>query len=254
MSNAAKRFPGAEEARRVDVGALGAAMSTMRGGFSALGGDGLPCAEPVHFSPAPGPKHFKPADPSANPTAGWNPFDPLDARTEKPAEPEPQPAIDAIEAARAEGFAEGMGAAEKMTAAAIRDNLDAMERLGAALDRAGGLDREALAARLRQTVLYLVTRLVGEAGVSADLLSARIDAAVQLLADTTEPVALRLNPEDYALVHGRFGGRIAASADAGIERGGFRIETRSTLIEDGPSAWLTQLAAAIDRAPLPDAA
>lgn len=252
MSDAARRFPGADEARRVDVGALGAAMSTMRGGFSALGGDGLPRAEPVHFSPAPGPKHFRPADPAANPTAGWDPFDPLGAK--KSPEPEPQAAPDTTEAARAEGFAEGMAAAEKMTAAAIRDNLDAMERLASALDRVGALDREALAARLRQTVLYLVTRLVGETGVSTDLLSARIEAAVQLLADTTEPVALRLNPEDHALVQGRFGGRIAASADPGLERGGFRIETRSTLIEDGPSAWLTQLAAAIDRAPLPDAA
>jgi flagellar assembly protein FliH len=38
-----------------------------------------------------------------------------------------------------------------------------------------------------------------------------------------------------------------------MERGGFRIETRSTAIEDGPSAWLNQLAAALDRAALPDA-
>ena len=45
--------------------------------------------------------------------------------------------------------------------------------------------------------------------------------------------------------------RVLTIADGHVERGGFRIETRTTAIEDGPSASLGQLAAAIDRAPMP---
>ena len=68
------RFAGFSEARSVDFGALGAAMSGMRGGFAAGG--------PVHFSPAPEPRHFRPANPGANPTAGWDPFDPMGDRSD----------------------------------------------------------------------------------------------------------------------------------------------------------------------------
>ena len=64
---------------------------------------------------------------------------------------------------------------------------------------------------------------------------------------------LKLNPEDLPLVEGHVPPQVAPIADRGIERGGFRIETRATTIEDGPSAWLAQLAAALDRAALPDA-
>jgi flagellar assembly protein FliH len=128
---------------------------------------------------------------------------------------------------------------------------DALARLAAALEAFAPLERESLAARLRQTVLYLVTRIVGEAGIAPDRLAARIDSAVQLLAEPSESASLRLNPEDLALLQGRVPPRVLTIADAGIERGGFRIETRTTAIEDGPSAWLAQLAAAIERAPMP---
>jgi flagellar assembly protein FliH len=235
------RFAGAAEARPVDFGALGAAMSGMRGGFSAVG--------PVHFSPAPEPKHFRPANPGANPTAGWDPFDPLG---EKAGEAPPPP-VDPAEAARAEGFAEGMAAAQRM--AAERGELDAqaLARIAAGLEAMSGLDRDGLATRLRQTLMFLLTRLVGEAGVSPELLSQRIEAAVTLLADTAEAAVLRLNPEDLPLLESHVPAQVLPLADSAIERGGFRIETRATAIEDGPRAWLAQLAAALDGAALPAA-
>jgi flagellar assembly protein FliH len=112
-------------------------------------------------------------------------------------------------------------------------------------------DRDVLATRLRQTVLFLVTRLVGEVGVSGELLNSRIEAAVTLLADSSEMAQLRLNPADLTLVEGHAPAQVALIADETIGRGGFRIETRTTSIEDGPAAWLDQLAAALDRAALP---
>jgi flagellar assembly protein FliH len=233
------RFAGAAEAQPVDFGALGAAMSGMRGGFSAGG--------PVHFSPAPQPQHFRPATPGANPTAGWDPFDPT-VDTGKA----PQTSHDAVEAARAEGFAEGMATAERMAAERGEVDAQALARIADGLEAMSGFERDALASRLRQTVMFLVSRLIGEAGVSAELLGKRIEAAVALLADSAEAAVLKLNPEDLPLVESQLPATVAPAADPGIERGGFRIETRTTSIEDGPAAWLNQLAAALDRAALSD--
>lgn len=235
------RFAGAAEARTVDFGALGAAMSGLRGGGFAEGG-------PVHFSPAPEPKHFRPANPGFNPTAGWDPFDPLGEASVEPAPTGPDP----IEQARADGFAAGMAAAERMAAERGEADAQALARIAAGLEAMSGLAREALAERLRQTVLSLVTRLVGESAIDAALLQQRVDAAAALLADTSEAAVLRLHPDDMAMIGGHVPAGVTLSTDPAIERGGFRIENRTTAIEDGPSAWLAQLAAALDRTAVPN--
>lgn len=236
------RIPGNAEAQPVDFGALGAAMSGMRGGFMESG--------PVHFSPAPEPKHFHPATPGANPTAGWDPFDPLGDKAKTAAAGH---GPDTAEAAHAEGFAAGVAEAERLAAERGEADAQALARIATALEGMSGFNRDALADRLRQTVLYLVTRLIGETGVSAELLTARIDTAVTLLSDTAEAATLKLHPEDLPLVEAHVPAGMTSVADPAIDRGGFRIETRTTAIEDGPSAWLAQLAAALDRAALPDA-
>lgn len=240
MSN---RFAGAVEAKAVDFGSLGAAMSGMRGGFAEGG--------PVHFAPAPEPRHFRPANPGANPTEGWDPFDPLDGAPPGATTPE---AFDAVSSARAEGFAEGFAAAERNAAERGEADAQALAEIAGLLEMMSGFDRDALATRLRETVMALVTRLVGEAGVSAELLTKRIETAVGLIADSAELAQLRLNPADVALVEGHQPARVTLVGDDTIGRGGFRIETRSTSIEDGPAAWLAQLSAALERAALPDPA
>ncbi|WP_298853366.1 FliH/SctL family protein [uncultured Sphingomonas sp.] len=253
-----RAFATGAEAQSVGGDALARLMAGMRGAFSAVdpGGPARGHAAyepqgPVSFSPAPGPRHFSPAEPGTNPTEGWDPFDPLGAGAQ-PAQPAAEP-LDSIAQARADGFAAGIAAAAQAALDARRGDSEAIDRLVAALSRLEGYDRETLARRLRQTVLYLVGRLVGESGVSADLLTGRIEAAVALLADSSEAAKLRLHPDDLKLVEGQLPDRTVAIADKGMERGGFSIETRTTVIEDGPTAWLTQLAAAIDRTALPDA-
>ena len=232
------RFAGASEARTVDFGALGAAMSGLRGSFSEGG--------PVHFSPAPEPKHFRPANPGVNPTEGWDPFDPLaDGHAASPQAPDP------ITAARAEGYAEGMAAAERMAAERGEADAQALAEIAGLLQMMSGFDRDALATRLRQTVMFLVSRLVGDAGVSAELLTQRIEAATALIADSSELAQLRLNPTDLALIEGHHPERVTLVPDETISRGGFRIETRTSSIEDGPVNWLAQLAAALDGTALP---
>lgn len=254
MSDPRGGFLPGEGARTVDSGALGDYMAQMRAGFAA-GGPGAD-GGPVHFSPAPSPRHFSPADPGRNPTAGWDPFDPMGERQSRPpteaeAEAEqPSTGMDAVRAAaRAEGYAAGLVAAQQSSEYQVA----AIENLARAIAGIETFDREELAARLRQTVLFLVTRLVGDIGIAPALLAERAAAAAELLAESTEPALLRLHPDDLPLVEGRLPERVFAIADKGIERGGLLIETKTTAIEDGPATWLAQLAAAIDRVALPDA-
>jgi flagellar assembly protein FliH len=123
--------------------------------------------------------------------------------------------------------------------------------LAATLAASRHVDRDQIARQLRQTVLLLVTKLVGEAGVSADLLAARVAAAADLLADAAESAMLRVHPADVALLDGRLPGTIFAVGDATVARGAFVLESASTVIEDGPELWLEQMATAIDRAAVP---
>ncbi len=200
---------------------------------AATGGEGMP-------------RHFSPANPRSNPTAGWNP---LDACT-PPAE---QPFVDPIAAARAEGYAEGLADATAL-AGAERDRDEALIQGIAGQLSADRIDRAVIAAQLRQTVMLLVTRVVGDVGVAADRLTARVEIAARMLADAQESAMLRVHPEDVALLEGRLPATIFAVGDAQVSRGSFVLESASTMVEDGPALWLEQLTAAIDRVPLPQGA
>lgn len=202
-----------------------------------------PATGPRSFAPeTPGPRHFSPADPDANPTQGWDPLTP-DGNGEG--------FVDPIAAARQAGFAEGMAAAlAELGDARARDDA-LVARLAEALHQGVQFDREAIAGRMRATILMLVTRLVGEAGVAPDLLAARVTAAVDMLADSAESAMLRLNPADVPLVAGKLPKTLFPIGDEGVERGGFVLESASTIVEDSPEQWLTQLAQAIDRVAVP---
>ncbi len=196
----------------------------------------------VAVGSAPAPRHFSPADRAANPTAGWNPLDPSQAAN---------PRLDPVAAAHAAGYAEGEAAAVAVQGERNDADRALIVNLTAALAASGRVDRDAVARRIRQTVLHLVTRLIGETGVSGDLLTARVAAAADLLADASESALLRLHPDDVALVEGRLPATVFAAGDASVARGSFVLESASTVIEDGPDLWLDQLAQAIDRAAVP---
>lgn len=198
--------------------------------------DAMPIVEPRHFSPA---------EPGHKPTEGWDPFDPA-AETPAPAE-----FVDPVAAARAAGYAEGLAAARAEADAADARQAALLQQVSEALAAGAHFDRERMAGHLRQTVLHLVTKMVGDAGVAPDVLTHRIEAAADMLADSAESAMLRLNPEDLPLVEGHLPKTLFAVADPHIARGGFVIESASTVIEDGPDLWLEQLAHAIDRVPIP---
>ncbi len=208
-------------------------------------------AAPTSFSPQapgkPGPRHYAPADRSQNPTEGWDPLDPT--------LPHSAPSVDHVAQARAAGYAEGLAVAKEAMAAAVTEAGERDRALLAGLvdqlAAGGAIDRDALAAQLRQTVLLLVGKVVGEAGVSPELLAGRIAAAVDHLSDKAESALLRVHPDDVALLAGRLPATVFAAGDTAVARGSFVLETASTIVEDGPGLWLDQLAQAVDRVALP---
>lgn len=195
------------------------------------------------------PRHFSPAEPGHKPAEGWDMFDP---------EPEPEPRpkqafVDPVAAARAAGYAEGLATGRAEADAAAAQQAALLRQVSDALAKGAHFDRERMAGHLRQTVLHLVGKMIGEAGIAPDVLTRRIEAAVDLLAGSAESAILRLHPDDVALVEGHLPDSIFAVGDPHVARGGFVIESASTIIEDGPDLWLEQLAAAIDRVPIPPA-
>lgn len=214
---------------------------------------------PVHllaqaFAPAPAafavvaigaaarPRSFSPADPEHDPTAGWNPLDPGQSCGDY---------LDPVETAHAAGFAEGQAAAAIATEEERARDRQLLAELATALGQAGRIDRERLARQLRQTVMLLVAKLVGEAGVSPELLAARVKAATELLADAAESALLHVHPADVPLLDGRLPDTVFAVGDAAVQRGAFILESASTVVEDGPELWLEQMEAAIERIAVP---
>ncbi|WP_253190377.1 FliH/SctL family protein [Sphingomonas sp. LM7] len=192
------------------------------------------------------PRHFSPAEPGVNPTEGWDPF-----AAEAPAAP--TPFVDPIAAAHEAGFAEGRAAALAEIEEARAREAALLDQVSQALAAGAHFDRERMAGHLRQTVLHLVQRMIGDAGIAPDILAARISAAVDLLADGAESALLRLHPDDVPLVQGKLPATIFPVGDPHVTRGSFVIESASTIVEDGPEIWLEQLALAIDRVPIPPA-
>lgn len=192
------------------------------------------------------PRHFSPAEPGHKPTEGWDPFDPEPL-------PESKEFIDPIAAARAAGYAEGLAAGRAEADAASAQQAALLRQVSEALAHGAHFDRERMAGHLRQTVIHLVSQMIGEAGVAPDVLASRIEAATDMLADGAESAILRLHPDDVALVAAHLPKTVFPVADPHVARGGFVIESASTIVEDGPDMWLEQLAQAIDRVPIPPA-
>jgi flagellar assembly protein FliH len=102
-----------------------------------------------------------------------------------------------------------------------------------------------LAVLIAETVRKLVTDIVGETPVSAERLLARAERAAAVIADVDGERTLHLHPDDLAMVVNA-GLPVTLLADQNLARGSVRGGCSTGWIEDGTSAHLSDLYAALD--------
>lgn len=161
-------------------------------------------------------------------------------------EPQAGSDIDAIEAMRAEAYAQGFEEGHRTAMTAYEGEHAAFDRLASAL---AGIQPEAptdLAALLSETVSRLVRQVVGEAAaIDGELLLERTRAVAALVTEDSAPARLRLNPADVARIDG-LRPDLKLIADPAIAEGSVVAETASGWIEDGPAIRMEKLRTLLD--------
>ena len=172
---------------------------------------------------------------SANPTHGWDPLR-CDAGANA--------FLDPLAEAHAAGYAEGQAAAAaelQVQAPSATARFSPISRRGLAAGT--HIDRGPLAERLRATVLHLVTRIVGEVGIAARR-ARRAGACRHGLPRRRRRIgdAARAPRRCSRYSKAACPPPSSRSATPNLARGSFVLESASTMVEDGPEAWLEQLA------------
>ena len=154
--------------------------------------------------------------------------------------PEPDPLTEAYE----RGYTEGAAHAAEDARLAEQDREAARGAIELAFAQLDADDATRLSERMRETVLALCEAAVLPLAVDPNGLKLRVERAVGMLQRAHDERVVRLNPEDLVLIGARLPASLTVEADAGVERGGLRIETVDGGIEDGPSHWRRALAEA----------
>ena len=145
----------------------------------------------------------------------------------------------------AEAWDEGFRTAAAQVRADMARDEAASAQIEEAYARLADSEAEALAEKLRETVIALCGAVLDGAGIDPDTLSRRIANALALLRRSTDERVLRLHPDDLALVADRLPHGLETRADPALERGALRIETAAGGVEDGPAQWREAIAAAV---------
>ena len=159
--------------------------------------------------------------------------------------PEQAEPIDPIEEAAREAFLQGFQEGERLT----REAMDQDNVLGAELASAIALVSQsgegALASMLSQTVIRLVTQIMGDVPVDQDVLKARCEAVAACIDSDDARAVLEVNPEDLPLLQMEQMG-VALAANPDLPRGSVRLATAEGWVEDGPDVRLARLHALMD--------
>lgn len=154
-----------------------------------------------------------------------------------------KPASDTVQHA-ADAFSEGFAAGHRTATEALSEEC---AQLRALLTKAEALQPEAsdaVAALIAETVLRLVTDIVGNAPVDQALLETRIAQAMAVITECDAARALILNPDDASLLNNS-DIPLPICSDATMARGDLRIECASGSIEHGVSHHLAALRLAL---------
>lgn len=156
-------------------------------------------------------------------------------------EPENDPIDQAHMAGFSQGFEEGYRAASEDRSGEI----EARDRLTAALDMLAPAPSGMLSTMLSATVVRLVEQIVGEVEIDIERLVQRCDTVAAFIEDNSDKSALHLHPDDVTLLEGETIG-VPLVTDKSMQRGCVRLETADGWVEDGPDVRLSRLRALMD--------
>ncbi|MGC4251181.1 MAG: FliH/SctL family protein [Sphingobium sp.] len=152
---------------------------------------------------------------------------------------------DPMEQARIEAFAMGFDEGCRVTEEGMAADAEARHRLAEALEMLTPAPSGTLATMLSATVIRLVTQIVGEVAIDADLLQQRCESIASFIDENEGKSALHLHPDDLPLVEGSQVG-VKLVPDASMSRGCVRLDTADGWVEDGPDVRLARLRALLD--------
>jgi flagellar assembly protein FliH len=157
----------------------------------------------------------------------------------------PEPEIDPIEEASQQGFVAGFQEGERITREAMEADDSVRRALADAIGQLGGIGEGMLASLLSQSVLRLVTQIVGEVPIDEARLAERCAAVAAFIDPDDGKAVLEVNPLDLPLI-GTEGLGVALVPNAQLARGSVRLATSDGWIEDGPDVRLSRLQALMD--------
>ena len=153
--------------------------------------------------------------------------------------------IDPIEQAAQDAFVQGFQEGERVTREALEQDNQVRAELTQAIALLAQQGEGTLAAMLSQAVIRLVTQIIGEVPIDAQVLKERCEAVAACIEGDAAGAVLEVNPEDLPLLAmEQMGVTLAASPD--LPRGCVRLATAEGWIEDGPDVRLDRLKALMD--------
>ena len=152
---------------------------------------------------------------------------------------------DPLEQAKADAFAQGFDEGVRVATESFTADEESMQRLALALGQLTPAINGTLSTIMSSAVLRLVTQIVGEASVDAELLAKRVEAVAAFIEDGQNKQSLHVNPQDLPLLQDQEFG-FALTPDDNVARGCVRLDTADGWIEDGPDIQLSRLKTMLD--------
>lgn len=175
--------------------------------------------------------------------AGFSPWGDGEEDAASPAAAEPTLDLEQI---RAQAFAEGFEQGRHTMEADVVAERQAVARLAESLQSLRPEPPQALALLLNETVMRLVTDIVGAVPIDTEALLARAEAAAAFVAEDCGLGRLRLHPDDaQRLAQAQLDVDIVV--DPAVAPGNIVMETAAGWIEDGPEVRLERLRQSLDR-------
>lgn len=140
----------------------------------------------------------------------------------------------------ARGYADGLAEADGRSTV----DTSAAEKIRQAITQLRAEPSEELGLYIAEAVSHLVRQIVGETQIAPEEITRRAQAAASLIAENDAATAIRLHPDDAALV-GTTIGAISVVPEPGLLRGDVLIECAAGTIEDGNALRLAALDAAL---------